>query len=435
MLAMVEKAYSDSLAAASERLEAALQYTASVKSYAAGPTQGYFESVSSIASSRLSEGLSHATAQFSSQPTGSPALDGARRQYYEAIGLAHARYSEFLGAASTAVYGPEQGTFASIASVASDSAASVAASAQSYASGASDSAQSAAAKAQEAAASLASQVSSGVIGSETAWTESVASQASQNWEALIAKASNQVYGAPTPWAQSAYSQVGEYAAQATAQAAEQAAAVQALISELVIGKEPDFTDSVMARFTSAYYTGLPAVVSSVNSIASENFEAVTSYAGESFEVASEYAAEAYASASSVVESVFVPPPAIESMTNSTPLSKVPPWQSTGRRRALSRKPASPSPMPTPLSSRRQVKLSTELPKHPKISQPWRPALRQLSAKPSSALLQPQGTQPLHLMAQRQQQACTVPSHLWRVKRQLMPLRQPAKRCTDRNRGP
>ncbi|KAL5434920.1 hypothetical protein PMIN07_008624 [Paraphaeosphaeria minitans] len=313
MLAMVEKAYSDSLAAASERLDAALQYTESVKSYAAGPTQGYFESVSSIASSRLSEGLSQASVQFSYQPTGSPVLDGARRQYYEAIGLAHARYSEFLGAASTAVYGSEQGTLESLASVASDSAASVAVSAQSYASDVSDSAQSAAAKAQEAAASLASQVSSGIIGSETAWTESAASQASQNWEALITKASNQVYGAPTPWAASVYSQAGEYAAQATAQAAEQAAAVQALISELVIGKEPDFTESVMARFSAAYYTGLPAAVSSVNSIASENIAAATSYAGESFEAASEFAAEAYASASSVVESVFVPPPAIETI--------------------------------------------------------------------------------------------------------------------------
>ncbi|KAJ4355372.1 uncharacterized protein N0V89_003388 [Didymosphaeria variabile] len=313
MLAMIEKAYSDSVAAASERLGAALQYTESVKSYAAGPTQGYFESVSSIASSRLSEGLSHASAQFSSQPTGSPALDGARRQYYEAIGLAHERYSAFLGAASSAVYGPEQGTFESLASVASDSAASIADSAQSYASGASDSAQSAAANAQKAAESLASQVSSGVIGSETAWTESVASQASQNWEALIAKASNQVYGAPTPWAESAYSQAGAYAAQATAQAVEQAAAVQALISELVIGKEPDFTESVMARFSSAYFTGLPAAVSSVNSFASENYEAVTSYAGESYEAASEFAADAYASASSVVESVFVPPPAIETI--------------------------------------------------------------------------------------------------------------------------
>jgi hypothetical protein len=312
MLSMIEQAYSDSKAAASDRLQAALQYTDSVKSYAAGPTQGYFESVSSIAASKLSEGLSAASAQFTSQPT--PAMEGARRQYYEALGLAHARYSEFLGSASSAVYGPQQGTIESIASVASESAASVASQvsssvigsetpwAQSVASDVSGSAQSAASKASAAGESLASQVSSGVIGSETPWTESVASQASLNWEALIAKASSQVYGEPTPWHQSAYSQVGAYGAQATAQAADQYAAMSALISELVVGKEPDFTESVMNRFASAYHSGIPAAVSSVNSYASENYEAATSYA-----------ADAYASASSVVSSVFTPPPAIESV--------------------------------------------------------------------------------------------------------------------------
>ena len=176
----MEKAYSDSVNGASERLQAALQYTDSVKSYAAGPTQGYFESVSSIASSRLSAGLSQASAQYS-QPT------GVSGQYYAAVGLAHARYSEFVGSASSAVYGPQQGTVQSLASVASASAASIA-------SGVSGSAQSAAANAQAAGQSVASQVSSGVIGSETPWAESVASQASVNWDAVIAKASDQVYG-------------------------------------------------------------------------------------------------------------------------------------------------------------------------------------------------------------------------------------------------
>jgi hypothetical protein len=177
MLSYFEKAYSDSLAVASERLSNAMQYTESVKSYAAGPTQGYFESVSSIASSRLSEGLSQASAQFAPQSTG--VADSARRQYYEAIGLAHARYSEFVGAASSAAYGPQQGTVESLASVASASAASAASavsgSAESAASYVSGSAQSAVSNAQAAAESAASQISSGVIGSETPWTESVAS--------------------------------------------------------------------------------------------------------------------------------------------------------------------------------------------------------------------------------------------------------------------
>ena len=336
VLAMVEKAYSDSLAAASERLQAALQYTDSMKSLTAGPTQGYFESVSSIASSRLSDGLSRASAQFFTKPT--PALEQAQQQYYQAVGLAHARYSEFIAAASNAVYGPEQGTYESLTSVISKSAASIASqvsssvigtetpwaqsvasevsgSAQSLASGAFDSVQSAGQKAQKAADSLASQASSGIIGSETPWTESVASQASHNWEALIAKASSQVYGAPTPWAVSVYSQAGAFAAQATAQAADQFIAVQDLISELVVGKEPDFTESVMSRFSSAYYVDIPAAVSSVNSFASENYEAISSYAGESYEAATEYAADAYASASSIASSVFTPPPAIETILN------------------------------------------------------------------------------------------------------------------------
>ncbi|KAF2276303.1 uncharacterized protein EI97DRAFT_377774 [Westerdykella ornata] len=292
MLSLIEKAYSDSLEAASDRLRLALQYTGSVKTYAS-PTQGYFESASSIASSKLSEGLSLASSQFRSQPT--PLAEGARRQYYEAVGLAHARYQEFLDSVSTAIYGPEQGTVQSVASKVSESAQSVAS------------------RASEAAESIASQVSSSVIGTETPWTESVASQASANWEALISRASTRVYGQPTPWAQSIYSQAGEYGAQATAHVAEQYLAVQALVSELVIGKEPDFTESVMNRLSSAYYTGLPAAASSVSSFASVNMEAASSLAGESYEHATSVAAEAYQSASSVVSSIFTPPPAIETI--------------------------------------------------------------------------------------------------------------------------
>lgn len=301
MLSYFEKAYSDSVAVAQERLEAALQYTDSIKSYAAGPTQGYFESVSSIASVRLSEGLNQASA-YLSQPTG--VADNAQQQYYQAVGLAHARYSEFVNAASTAVYGSKEGTAESLASVASASAASAA-------SVVAEAAGSAVTNAQAAAQSVASQVSSGVIGSETPWTESVASQASENWASLIAQASSQVYGKPTPWAESVYSQAGVYGAQATAGVAEQYAHVQALISELVIGKEPDFTESVMNRFSSAYYTGMPAVVASASSYASEQFEAASSVAGSGYEAVTDAAADAYTSASSVVQAVFTPPAMIE----------------------------------------------------------------------------------------------------------------------------
>jgi len=322
MLSYFERAYSDSIAAANERLSAALQYTESFKNYAAGPTQGYFDSVSSIASSRLASGLSQASAQFSSQPTG--VVGDAQQHYYQAIGLAHARYSEFMGAASSAVYGPQQGTVESLTSVASASAASavsaVSGSVQSAASYVSGSAESIAADAQAAAASLASQVSERVVGTETPWTESVASQASQNWEALISKASSQVYGKPTPWAESIFSQAGSYGAQATAVAAQQYADVQALISELVVGKEPEFTKSVMNRFASAYSTGLPAAMASAQSYASEGLEAASSYAGDSFEAVTDVAADAYASASSVVGAIFTPPAVIEDVLGSASAS-------------------------------------------------------------------------------------------------------------------
>ncbi|OCL08928.1 hypothetical protein AOQ84DRAFT_31497 [Glonium stellatum] len=356
MFSSVERAYSGSLAAASEKLQAALHYTNTIKSYVSGPTQGVLESVSSIAASRLSEGLSLASAQYTNakiavgaQPT--PAhqryMAEAQRRYYEGIGLAHARYSEFIDAASSAVYGTPTPAYQSFMSVAQsqysaalaaassnmDNALSAANSAvgktsksptqslidsassqyEAAVSAASASLSAASSKASEAiygtqqgtieslasvasasAAYAVSEASSSIIGSETPWVESVASQASQNWDSLISRASEQVYGAPTPFTESAYSQVGEYGAQATDAVASQYAAVQALISDLVIGREPDFTESVMLRLSSAYYTGYPAMASS----------------------ASSYAAEAYATASSIVSSAFTPPATIEAILNS-----------------------------------------------------------------------------------------------------------------------
>ncbi len=58
MMSSIEKAYSGSLAAASEKLQSALKYTESLQ-----PTQGPMQAMSSIASSRLADGLSLASAQ------------------------------------------------------------------------------------------------------------------------------------------------------------------------------------------------------------------------------------------------------------------------------------------------------------------------------------------------------------------------------------
>ncbi|KAL8762672.1 MAG: hypothetical protein Q9184_001379 [Pyrenodesmia sp. 2 TL-2023] len=337
-----------------------------------GPTQGLLESISAVASSRLADSLSAASAQYSNVKvsvgaTPTPAhqqyLNEGQRKYYQAIGLAHERYSEFLSAASSAVYGTPtpayqgyysaaseslfgtptpayqgllgqaQAQYSTMVAQASDKLNAVVGSASSAVgktskspaqsvldsasssysavlAAASASLSSASAAASTAvygsqtgtAESLASGVSakadsitstaSSQLAGETPWGESVASQASQNWEALVSKASEQVYGAPTPWTDSVVAQAGQYAAQATGGAFAQYEAVQGLFKELVSGREPDFTESVMNRLSSAYYTG--AHVSAASS-------------------ASSYVSDTYASASSVVSTVFTPPASLEAI--------------------------------------------------------------------------------------------------------------------------
>ncbi|KAL9053095.1 MAG: hypothetical protein Q9206_004053 [Seirophora lacunosa] len=337
-----------------------------------GSTQGILESISAVASSRLADSLSAASAQYSivkasvgatPTPAHQQYFREGQRRYYEAVGLAHERYSEFLDAASGAVYGtptpayqgmysdaseslfgtaapayhsalekaqaqynaatakasenlnavagsassvagktsksPAQSVIDSasssysealVAASASLSSASAAASSAIYGSQ-TGMAESMVSAASAKAASLTSAASSQVAG-ETPWTESVASQASQNWEALVSKASEQVYGAPTPWSESVVAQAGEYAAQATDGAFAQYEVVQGLFQELISGREPDFTESVMSRLSSAYYTGAHASAAAS---------------------ASSYVSDTYASASSVVSTVFTPPASLESI--------------------------------------------------------------------------------------------------------------------------
>ncbi|TAQ87584.1 hypothetical protein B7494_g4088 [Chlorociboria aeruginascens] len=328
-------------------------YSAASSAYYGAP-QGALESISSVAASRLSEGLSLASAHFESAkslvgatptPAAQKLLDQAQHQYYAGIGLAHARYSEFLAAASSAIM-PIQTPFheslyskasegivgtpmpayetalskasaqyASAVAAASSNleqvlesvtkstkekaavpASSLIAMASSQYSAAIAQASNAYGSASDALSghvdAAVSHASTALYGSETPLTESIASAASENWEALITKASSQIYGAPTPYY--ILSEVKSYAASATDSAASQYSAVQSLIGELVSGREPDFTESVYSRFSSAYYTG----------------------AGEIASSASSYASEAYASASSVVESIFTPPPTLEAILDS-----------------------------------------------------------------------------------------------------------------------
>ncbi|KAF2673602.1 hypothetical protein BT63DRAFT_383644 [Microthyrium microscopicum] len=299
-------------------------------------------------------------------------LTAAELKYYEGIGRAHEQYSRFVDAASTAVYGtptpyyqqkasevsanilgtpsPAYQSMLSVAtnqysdavSTAKAKLADIQASASSMMGMSSDSPgkkmlasasseydaaftvasnglASAASVAREkiygtepgVAKSLASAASEQVWGTEPAWNEALAAKASSNFNDLIAKASSQIYGTPTPVAQSVWSQANDYAAQATEAAASHYDAVRAIVSELVVGKEPDFTESVMARFSDAYYTGFGAAAASASSIASEGAASASSFAGEAYGSASSVASVAYDSASSVAAAIFTPPAALE----------------------------------------------------------------------------------------------------------------------------
>ncbi|KAI9773702.1 MAG: hypothetical protein M1839_002036 [Geoglossum umbratile] len=129
-----------------------------------------------------------------------------------------------------------------------------------------------------------------VSGSETPFTESVISKASSYGTI----ASEKLFGSEVPLPESIISRAGSYGAVATDGTAERYEAVRALISELVSGKEPDFTESVMNRLSSVYQTGAPEVMSSASSMASEAYEA----------------------ASSVVTSIYTPPPELEAILDS-----------------------------------------------------------------------------------------------------------------------
>ncbi|KAL1964960.1 hypothetical protein VTN77DRAFT_6160 [Rasamsonia byssochlamydoides] len=289
-------------------------------SQATKTTTGPLESISSIASSRLQEALSIASEQYASlkasiAPTSTfaqdPILLDAQRRYYEAVGLAHDHYTAFVESASQAIFGTPTPTpssahfqdllnkaeaqYSQASSLASASLAAVVASltsamgsttegtARSIVEDAS-SRYSAALSAASASLSLASaSVSSALYGTPTGTLEAMASKASENWESLISRASEQVYGTSTPYMQQLYNQqLDRYEA------------LESLVSELVVGKEPEFTESVMSKLRSAYETPYPAAALSS---------------------ASSYASDAYESASSFVATHATPLPVLEDILN------------------------------------------------------------------------------------------------------------------------
>ncbi|KAK1966181.1 hypothetical protein LY78DRAFT_681131 [Colletotrichum sublineola] len=303
LIASASGAYAEAIAAASSRYDEALK-AASKAIYgtpAAKPTPSYdWASIEAIASQRLNEGRQWAEQQYESArialglATATPTsqveklLDQAKYNYYAGLGVAHARYSEFLAAASSALNAATAtptptnvaGTASSVASVATRSADAVASGAQKEAMAVA----SAVSDGFSAAASIVSDSVSAGVKEVVDAAQAIEKGVSDTWEAVVSRASVQIYGKPTPTAW--YDSAGQYASQATAAVAESLAAAQSratkqyedmskLVSELLVGKEPTFSESVLARLQAAYSTGI-ASASSFASAASATVSSAAS---------------------------------------------------------------------------------------------------------------------------------------------------------------
>ncbi|EFQ32847.1 hypothetical protein CGRA01v4_07778 [Colletotrichum graminicola] len=289
LIASASGAYAEAIAAASSRYDEAIK-AASKAIYgtvAAKPTPSYdWAHVEAIASQRLNEGRLWAEQQYESAKialglaTATPTsqveklLDQAKYNYYAGLGVAHARYSEFLAAASSALSAATAtptptnvaGTASSVASVATRSADAVASGAQKEALAVA----SAVSDGFSAAASIVSNSVSAGVQEVVEAAQAIEKGVSDTWEAVVSRASVQIYGKPTPTAW--YDSAGQYASQATAAVAESLAAAQnravkqyeemsKLVSELMVGKETTYSESVLARLQAAYSTGIASAAS------------------------------------------------------------------------------------------------------------------------------------------------------------------------------
>ncbi|KAI0428078.1 hypothetical protein F5Y09DRAFT_12258 [Xylaria sp. FL1042] len=330
MFSSVSNGYFSAVAAANSRLSEAM--TAASEGLRGTPTTNRipdmptvpsieWKRVQSIAQQKFQDSVNWASEQYDSakvaigaaEPTPSTyleeaerraekLLDQAKHNYFAGVGLAHARYSEFLTAASMAV--------------SSLTATPTPTNIQ-------ESASSAVSAASETAESIASSVGDLAGDAKDALDES--------WDSLVSRVSSQIYGAPTPtpWYENLYaaandyaSQAGDsavsateavaaqitaasslaedYAASAHSAASSQYIAVSSLVSELIVGKEPSYTESVYLRLAHAYTTGL----SSASSIASAASATAASAASKVSDVASsgmETAGESIVSAADKVK--------------------------------------------------------------------------------------------------------------------------------------
>ncbi|PFH61221.1 hypothetical protein XA68_17919 [Ophiocordyceps unilateralis] len=309
LMASVSAAYGNAMAAASQKLDKAVSAASHGKPT---PTSGLgslsWEKVESIAAQRLNEGRLWAEVQYHSAimalgvatptPTaaGDKFVEQAKFRYYAGLGIAQDRYTSFLSAASsawssvTATPTPTdfRGSASSAASVASESVSSVAQAAGEAAQAAGSAAKSAYSAATDNVASAARAVDDSFASVMDAASEQVylaGLAMAGTWDQVVSELSAQVYAEPTAmgWHDRLLEGAGSYASAATKTAADSAAtatdaarevahaasaqfdAVHVIVSELVSGKEPAFSESVLSRLSAAYSTAS----ASVGSLASE----------------------------------------------------------------------------------------------------------------------------------------------------------------------
>jgi hypothetical protein len=199
------------------------------------------ESLYSVASENYKSGLSAAAASYSSVISAGSEM---RKSYESAVADARSRFDEAAAKASTMIYGTPQPAAESVLSVAHEQ----------Y--------QHAMADAKKSYDSWFQAASTQLYGTSTPAIESMFSSAASAFstaaEDAASAASTMVYGTPAPTgaSASASSLASEAAASlssATDIAAHRYAELSSILAELIHEKPPTFSQSVMARFSSAYY--------------------------------------------------------------------------------------------------------------------------------------------------------------------------------------
>ncbi|KAM0454441.1 hypothetical protein ACHAPV_008311 [Trichoderma viride] len=283
LLSSVSGAYDQAIAAASSRLQEVVD-AASAGVYGtptttqAAPTLVDWSKVEAIAAERLNEGKLWAELQYQSAliamglATATPTPTGAVEKYYEqakynyyaGIGVAHDRYNNFISAASSA--------WSSVTATPTPTPMALTDSALSMASAAGKAAESAYSKATENVASAVDAVDETINSLHDAAAEQIYNAGlaiGETWGTIVSQLSIDVYGQPTPSAigwysslvsdaqavvASATSAVAKATQTASAGAVNEYEAVSELVSELIVGREPPFTESVLSRLQAAYAT-------------------------------------------------------------------------------------------------------------------------------------------------------------------------------------